>query len=189
MRTIEELALCGKKYNIIYADPPWHVTAGPELNSGRNFPHVSNKSRKLKYPTMSVEDISKMPVKNIAHHDAHLYLWTINKYIEQSYSVARAWGFKPVVLLTWCKNPMGLGLGGAFAQTTEHLLFCRRGKLKTKTRHPSTWFLHKRGPHSKKPDFVRDLIVNISGYLPKIELFARQQARGWDAFGNEATWT
>jgi N6-adenosine-specific RNA methylase IME4 len=41
--------------------------------------------------------------------------------------------------------------------------------------------------HSKKPDVVRELIVQLLGDLPKIELFARQRAAGWDAWGNEIT--
>ena len=39
--------------------------------------------------------------------------------------------------------------------------------------------------HSQKPDIVRDKIVELMGNLPKIELFARQQAEGWDCWGNE----
>ena len=39
--------------------------------------------------------------------------------------------------------------------------------------------------HSKKPDVVRDLIVELFGDRPRIELFARQRADGWDAWGNE----
>lgn len=37
--------------------------------------------------------------------------------------------------------------------------------------------------HSKKPDEVRNRIVQLCGNLPRIELFARQKADGWDALG------
>jgi N6-adenosine-specific RNA methylase IME4 len=114
-----------KKYSIIYADPPWKVKAGPGWAT-------SGESRDLEYPTMEIDDIAALPVKEICNKDAHLYLWVINKYIEQSYGVAREWGFKPICLLTWCKPRHGLGLGGAFVQTTEHLLFCRRGILRAR---------------------------------------------------------
>lgn len=89
----------------MYADPPWEVKAGPDWNS-------NGKSRDLQYPTMSIKDIEKLPVKEISDKDCHLYLWTINKYIGQSYDIARKWGFKPFCLLTWCKPKHGLGLGG-----------------------------------------------------------------------------
>ncbi len=39
--------------------------------------------------------------------------------------------------------------------------------------------------YSKKPDEVRDRIVELFGDLPRIELFARQHADGWDCWGNE----
>lgn len=168
-----------KKYNIIYADPPWNVKAGPDWNS-------NGKSRDLAYQTMSIEQIKSMPVKEIAEKDCHLYLWTINKYIPESYDIANAWGFKVSCLLTWCKPSHGIGLGGAFIQTTEHLLFCRRGSLATQTRIDTTWFHHKRLKHSEKPYLFRQLILNVSGDKSRIELFARERELGWDFWGNEA---
>jgi len=39
--------------------------------------------------------------------------------------------------------------------------------------------------HSKKPDCVRDMIVQLCGDIPRIELFARQETKGWDVWGNE----
>ena len=167
-----------KKYNIIYADPPWDVMRGPKWGS-------SGPSRPLPYPTMSIVDIKNIPIASIAAKNAHLYLWTINKYIYESYEVAKAWGFKVSCLLTWCKPRHGIGIGGTFIQTTEHLLFCRRGTLTAQKRVDTTWFEHKRLRHSEKPQMFRDLIVSVSGDLPRIELFAREKAEGWDVWGNE----
>ena len=39
--------------------------------------------------------------------------------------------------------------------------------------------------HSKKPDEIRKRIESLFGDLPRIELFARQYAEGWDCWGNE----
>lgn len=167
-----------RKYQVIYADPPWDVKRGPDW--GSNGP-----SKPLSYPTMTIEEIKALPVKDISEANAHLYLWVINKYLEEAYSVARSWGFKPSCLLTWCKPRHGIGIGGTFVQTTEHILFCRRGTLKAKKRVDTTWFEHKRLSHSEKPAFVRDMIVSVSGDLPRIELFARQRIEGWDAWGDE----
>lgn len=89
------------KYNIIYADPPWEVKAGPPWAS-------SGRSRDLEYPTMSVEEIKSLPVAGLVESNAHLYLWTINKYIPETYEIARAWGFKPSALLTWNKPAHGI---------------------------------------------------------------------------------
>ena len=167
-----------KKYSIIYADPPWQVKAGPIWGS-------SGESRDLTYPTMSLDQIKDLNVKEISEKDAHLYLWTINKYVEQSYSVARAWGFRPVCLMTWCKPSHGIGLGGTFIQTTEHHLFCRRGTLKAQKRIDTTWFSLPRGKHSVKPNEFRQMITDVSGDLPRLEMFARNASPGWDVWGNE----
>ena len=40
--------------------------------------------------------------------------------------------------------------------------------------------------HSKKPDETRRRIVEPLGDVPRLEMFARQRAEGWDAWGNEA---
>lgn len=166
------------KYSIIYADPPWDVKAGPDWNS-------NGPSKELLYPIMSINDIKNLPIIDIVDKDAHLYLWTINKYIYESYDIAKAWGFSPSCLLTWCKPKHGIGLGGTFIQTTEHLLFCRRGTLKALKRIDTTWFEHKRLKHSEKPDMFRQMIVNVSGNRPRVELFARQRIDGWTCVGNE----
>jgi site-specific DNA-methyltransferase (adenine-specific) len=41
------------------------------------------------------------------------------------------------------------------------------------------------GQHSEKPDEVRKRIVEICGNRRRIELFAREKVKGWDAWGNE----
>ena len=40
--------------------------------------------------------------------------------------------------------------------------------------------------HSTKPDEARRRIVELLGDVPRLEMFARQRADGWDAWGNEA---
>jgi N6-adenosine-specific RNA methylase IME4 len=165
------------KYNVIYADPPWDVKAGPDWGSGE-------ESKDLLYPTMTMEEIHNLPVGSIAAKDAHLYLWTINKYISETYAIARNWGFEPSCLLTWVKPPHGIGLGGTFIQTTEHLLFCRRGTLEANKRIDTTWFQYPRGRHSEKPEEFRKMIEEVSPGK-KIELFARTKPEGWDVWGNE----
>lgn len=166
------------KYRTIVADPPWHVGRGPEWSS-------NGASRPLTYPTMSLKEIKALPVKDLADNDAHLYIWTINAYIEQTYDLARAWGFRPSTLLTWCKAPHGIGLGGTFSLTTEHVLFSRRGSLKAQTRVDSTWWQWKRREHSAKPEAFIDLVEQVSP-PPYVELFARRHRLGWDVWGNES---
>jgi len=175
---MEQIPFPNKKYQIIYADPPWDVKRGPDWYS-------NGPSKPLPYPTMSIEQIKALPIKDIADTNCHLYLWTINKYIRESYDVANAWGFNVSCMLTWCKPRHGIGIGGTFVQTTEHLLFCRKGTLTAQKRVDTTWFEHKRLSHSEKPEMFRNMVVEVSGDIPRVELFARQKTEGWDVWGNE----
>jgi len=186
------------RYRTIVADPPWDVTAGPAkfmtLKEGRrpNPKRVSGVSRSLAFSTMSVRDIAAIPVAQMAERDAHLYLWTINSYVRTAYDIVGAWGFRPSTLLTWCKAPMGHGLGGAYRNTTEFCLFCRRGALKTRAEEPTSWWGWKRpyingdAVHSLKPDAFLDMVERVSPG-PYAELFARRARFGWDyPIGDEA---
>ena len=165
-------------YRTIVADPPWDVGRGPEWAS-------NGRSRPLTYPTMGLDDIARLPVRDLAEKNAHLYLWTINAYLEEAFDIARLWGFRPSTTLVWCKPPNGIGLGGTYSLTTEFVLFCRRGVLPATTRIDTTWWEWKRGKHSQKPEAFIDLVEQVSPG-PYLEMFARRQRMGWDTWGNEA---
>lgn len=188
------------RYRTIVADPPWDTKAGPPkfttLKEGQrpNPKRTTNQSRDLPFSAMTLDEIAALPVGALATDDAHLYIWTINKYVEATYSIARAWGFAPSTLLTWCKAPMGHGLGGSYRLTTEHVLFCRRGSLKATSEVPTSWFNWKRPyingdpVHSLKPDAFQDMVMEVSPG-PYVELFARRDRLGWDTWGNESLGT
>lgn len=173
-------------YATIVADPPW-------VFEGRRRPFSSTAlradiatNRPDPYSCMSVEQITALPVMDLAAKDAHLYLWTTNRYLRDAYAVAEAWGFRFSKLLTWCKAPMGIGVGGTFVNTAEYVLFCRRGALKAKRRVETTWWQWPRelqcGTHSAKPPAFLDLVEQVSPG-PYVELFARQPRFGWDSWG------
>ena len=183
------------KYQIIYADPAWRQKAGRPLSGGYKkengaqvFNPLSDKSADLPYDTMTLDEIKSLPVKDIADKDAHLYIWTTNKYLMDVGEIIKAWGFKYSTTLVWCKKPIGSGMGGTYKVSTEFLIFATRGKLATKKGVNGTWFDVKRKYvngypcHSKKPDFFRELIDSVSNGN-KIELFAREKHDGWDAMG------
>jgi N6-adenosine-specific RNA methylase IME4 len=164
----------------------------PSGGAGSGGEFNPNVPSRLPYPTMQLAEINAIPVSALAERHAHLYLWIPNAFIEEAYCLVRTWGFQPSTLLVWCKNPMGLGLGGAWAITTEFVLFARRGSLKAANRNPSTWFnwirqydaFGKTG-HSAKPDAFLDLVEQVSPG-PYLELFARRNRLGWDTWGDEA---
>jgi N6-adenosine-specific RNA methylase IME4 len=183
-------------FRCIVADPPWKVKRGPKpggykTENGKQVWHnTGTATEDLAYATMTVDEICSLPVRDMADKNAHLYLWTINRYIEQSYTVARAWGFEPSTMLVWAKNPLS-GLGGAFTISTEYVLFCRRGTLPAKGRVTGTWWNWKRPynaagkpQHSAKPEAFQDMVESVSPG-PYLELFARRKRHGWASWGNE----
>lgn len=178
------------RYNTIVADPPWQVGAGP-LCGREGFGDATGASRPLPYPSMSVDEIAALRVGDVAADNAHLYLWTINRYLRAAFDIVQAWGFQYSTTLVWAKNPMGGGLGGCYGISTEFVLFCRRGSLAAKEEMPSTWFNWKRPydergkpRHSAKPPRFMEMVETVSPG-PYLELFARDARPGWDAWGNE----
>ena len=167
-------------YRTIVADPPWAYDEGwPVWPKSGDRAHDRTP---LPYSSMGNDEITRLPVTDLAGADAHLYLWTTNRYLRQAFAIVEAWGFKPTQTLTWCKTPMGVGPGGAFSITTEFVVFGRRGTLKAKERHPTTWWTWARGPHSAKPAAFFDIVERVSPG-PYVELFARQPRLGWDSWG------
>jgi N6-adenosine-specific RNA methylase IME4 len=171
-------------YRTVVADPPWQLDTGPD-----SFGTVGERGHDaLAYEQMSVERIRALPVADHVADDAHLYLWTTNRYVEQAYDVARAWGFKPSVLLVWAKTPRGVGLGDAFKLTTEFIVYARRGSLKENTISETTWFNWPRGTHSTKPEAFYELVEQLSPSSggDRLEMFARRKRDGWVTWGDEA---
>lgn len=162
-------------YSTIVADPPWlYRQGGPTTGFAPLRPPP--------YSMMTLGDIAALDVDALAADHCHLYLWTTNAYLQQSYGIAEGWGFRPSQILTWCKPPQGIGPGGAFSNTTEFVLYCRRGSLHYRSRIDTTWFAWPRGRHSEKPPAFLDIVEAVSPG-PYVELFARAPRLGWDSWG------
>lgn len=166
-----------KKYQIIYADPPW------EQKMRGHYKTRPKDSKVLPYKTMTVEEIKKLPINNIAEDGCHLWLWTTNQFLKDGFEVMEAWGFKYLAPITWVKPS---GMGNWFVHRTQTLLFGYKEKcIFPKARYKPTVLitgLPKR--HSEKPIEMKKLIEEISG-TPRIELFARKKTEGWDVWGDE----
>lgn len=174
-----------KKYNIIYADPPWEYK---ESGGGRRG------TAGLPYQTMPTERICRIPVISIAEETSILFIWATFRKLEECLRVIKAWGYEYYGLgFDWLKTGKNgspcYGMGYYTRQNNEVCLIgVRKDKAKRiapKNRGISCVLQSKRREHSRKPDEVRDSIVKICGDIPRIELFARQQADGWDCWGNE----
>lgn len=162
------------RFPTILADPPWE-----------HQQQHGAKGASKHYPLMSLERIKAMPVAELTEDNAHLWLWCTNASLRDGYDVAEAWGFTPRSLLTWIK--FRLGLGHFLRNSTEHMLFCTRGKAPVLFRSQPTWINAPVQEHSRKPDEQYAVIERVSPG-PYLELFARRRppsANNWFIWGNE----
>ena len=178
----------GKKYNTIYADPPWQF----QNRTGKVAPEHKRLNR---YSTMTLEDIKHLPVADVADEKCHLYLWVPNALLPEGLEVLKAWGFEYKTNIIWEKirkdgMPDGRGVGFYFRNVTEILLFGIKGsKNRTLNAGRSQVNLIRsiKREHSKKPDEFISLIESCSS-APFLEIFARGNRSHWDMWGNQATY-
>jgi N6-adenosine-specific RNA methylase IME4 len=170
-------------YKCIVSDPAWQYRSkktGGSMTSGAA----------QKYATLSLDELSDLPVKEIAAKDAVLFLWITTPLKEDIFTsgLIKKWGFSYKTSLYWIKNDDKLGLGYWWRGTVEEVAFCVRGKV-TAFREPTTniFFAPKRGHSEKPPAFWDKIEPTIERWWlnPKLEMFARTPRAGWDSFGLE----
>jgi len=181
------MKLPNKKYNIIYADPPW--TFKTWSNKGKG------KSAEQYYDCMTIDAIQTLPVNEIADENCILFIWvTYPKLIEGIETISK-WGFTYKTCgFSWIKknkkaDSLFWGLGYWTRANNEICLLATKGKPKRVGKGVHQVVMDKIREHSRKPDCVRDRIIELCGNLPRIELFARQETEGWDVWGNEVNFT
>lgn len=169
-----------KKYNIVYADPPWRY-----WESG-------NKNQSLHYTTMTIDEICDLPVKNITDDNCLLFLWVTYPILQDAFRVIESWGFKySTCAFVWVKknkikDTPFVGCGAWTRANSELCLLATKGNIMRLDASISQVVESPIEEHSKKPDIVRKLITKLVGELPRVELFCRNPAEGWDVWGNEA---
>ncbi len=172
-----------KKYQIIYADPPWlykcgtnHLSAVSMIN-GKDINH---------YQAMELEDIKKLNIEKITDDDCLLFLWVTNPFLKFGIDVMYSWGFNySTIGFIWHKQKALLGT--YTMSECEICLIGKKGKVpKPRGKRNIRQFLSiKSNRHSKKPEEIRLRIKSMFPKQNKIELFARQKTAGWDVWGNE----
>ena len=185
-----------KKYQIVYADPPWTFKTYSEKGKER-------KSPELHYDCMAIEQIYDLPVKDLSSDNCVLFLWVTNPMLEQGLETVKKWGFtyKTIAFSWFKKNKIAdsffWGLGYWTRQNTEHVLLATIGKptrinkgvhqvIDEDFMYDTEQIVTRLEGHSKKPDIIRNKIVDLCGDIDRIELFARGSFLGWDVWGNEA---
>jgi N6-adenosine-specific RNA methylase IME4 len=168
------------RYPIVLADPPYYFEGYTSAEAYDRAPH---------YPTMRIDQICALPVRDLATDAAILFLWTTSAHQCLAFDVIEAWGFIYSTSAVWVKTECAPGLGHIVRQQHETLLIARRGDFPgpPPSTRPSSVITAPRRDHSRKPDEAYAIIEAMYPALPKIELFARGAARpGWAVWGNEA---
>ena len=174
-----------KKYQIIYADPPWN---GLGWNNGSG-----QKAPGKHYKVQDLDWIKSLPVDDLAEDTCALFLWVTFPNLPSGLEVIASWGFKyATCAFTWAKrNKKGsgffMGCGNYTRANAELCLLGTRGRcqLLVKSRSVKQICEAPRGRHSEKPPEIRKRIVELFGNLDRIELFARERFDGWDSWGDE----
>lgn len=169
------------KYQLIYADPPWQY-------NDRGAPGGAEHH----YHTMDIEDIKNLPIDKISEDNSILFIWVTFPLLQEGLDTIKAWGFTYKTIgfnwVKWNKKSRSwfYGLGNYTRSNSEICLIGVKGKgLKRINRGICSVIDWPVMEHSKKPDIVRKQIVELFGNVTRIELFARKQTNGWDAFGDE----
>jgi len=156
----------------IYADPPWQY--GNQSTRAATDNH---------YPTMPIDDICALPVKDIAADTALLFLWTTTSFIEPALTrVIPEWGFTYKSMIVWTKPQMGIG--NYVRVSHELLLIANRGGMQTTGTSQMSWVEANRTKHSRKPDKFRHIVEALAPG-PRLEMFAREKFTEWSTWGNE----
>lgn len=76
-----------KKYQIIYADPPWQYKVWSKKGNGR--------SAESHYNTMNIDDIINLKdfINYISDENCILFIWITYPCLKEAIKVIEAWGF------------------------------------------------------------------------------------------------
>ncbi len=176
-----------KRYQIIYADPPWEYRDKRETHSRISGGASSH------YTTMKLRDICNLGIDLRPHlaEDCMLFLWATFPNLSEALQVIKAWGFEYKTLgFSWIKTNKNdgkpfFGIGHYTKSNCEVCLIGVRGKPPIASNSVSSVIISPKQSHSEKPPEIRTKIAELCGDLPRIELFARRKVDKWDCWGNE----
>lgn len=167
----------------------------------------ARKNGRSDYDVMNTADIADLPVSEITDRNCALFMWGTYPKLRDAFQVMDGWGFEyKTVAFTWVKlipkwvdrfytclentHPehfisklFHFGLGYWTHGNPEIVLLGTKGKPKRVSKFVANLVIAPRGRHSAKPPEVRDRIVELIGDVPRLEMFARDSAPGWDATG------
>lgn len=172
-----------KKYNVIYADPPWNYKSSAGSNVSNNCENI--------YPTMTLQELIELPVRDISAKNCALFMWTTGPQFPTAVKLIEEWGFDyKTIFKVWRKtnksgNPVCVP-GWWSRSSTEFLLVASKGtplKLWKQVFNEPQEYASIREEHSKKPEEIRKSIEQFLDTDSRVELFSRTESPLWDAWG------
>jgi N6-adenosine-specific RNA methylase IME4 len=140
---------------------------------------------------MDNKSIANLPINQIADKNCILFIWVTMPKLNECFDIIKKWGFVYKTCgFVWIKknkksDSIFWGLGRWTRSNAEICLIATKGKPKRISAKVHSVIISRIREHSRKPDEVRERIVELCGDLSRIELFARQEIVGWDCWGNE----
>ena len=171
-----------KQYDLIVMDPPW-----PNMTRWTLTEHS-------RYPRMSEKQMQLLPVPLLAAERCVLLMWVCGHFTQSAVNLINHWGFDlkgwAFVWLKLSKNnkpTWGYGPTWYPAKCTEHVLVAIKGKPPRTQSFVRDILVAQRREHSRKPEEFWEAVERWFGdtYPRRLEMFARENRPGWDAWGNE----
>lgn len=167
------------QYKTIVIDPPWPMKKIARMETR------PNQGEFMDYPTMTLDEITALPVRNLAEDDAHLYLWVTQKFLPVGLKVVEQWGFGYQCVFTWVK-PNGM-TPFSWMYNTELCIFATRGNLPVAQKGLKLSIEAAATGHSIKPDVFYAERVLLASPEPRLEMFARKEREGFTVWGADVT--
>jgi N6-adenosine-specific RNA methylase IME4 len=181
MRLFPELPK--KRYEIIYADPPWDYKGQTQHNGPGG---KATGGALAHYKTVKLEQLKQLNVPSICSPDCLLFMWTSSPHLNQALQLMQAWGFAWATIgFIWHKDKTNPGF--YTLSECEVCLIGKHGRIPRPrgSRKERQFLRERRRVHSMKPDEVRNRITRMFPTQKKIELFAVKRVEGWDSWGNQ----
>jgi N6-adenosine-specific RNA methylase IME4 len=172
-----------KKYEVVYADPPWIYNSSSNLADASTITANGGKH----YAGMTIEQMCDIGVKDIIADNAILFIWTTGPNMKNTFPIIDAWGFEfCTVAFVWDKQK--INPGNYTISQCEFVLLGKHGKIPEPrgARDIRQFLSQERGKHSEKPQEIRHRIEQMFPKQKRLEMFARDKFVGWDVWGDEA---
>lgn len=168
-------------YGCLLVDPPWRFSNYSAKGEEKN--PVAH------YDCMSVEDLARMPVGDLAMPDCGMLMWATAPMLPEGIDLMRRWGFTFKSAAAWAKQSStgqkwAFGTGYCFRSAAEFILLGTIGKPKIQSRSVRNLIVAPVREHSRKPDAQYEMAEALFAG-PHAEVFSRGSRPGWDCFGDE----